>query len=211
MNNWYVYKHIRSDKNEPFYIGIGCKKDFGRAYEFTKSKRNTIWYNIYNKTSITVEVLFENLNKQEASLKEQELISIYGRIDLNTGTLANMTDGGDGIWNCKRSDECKYKLRESKLGDKNPMYGKIQSTELVEKRMKNIRGSKRSDIIKRKASLNSKQSKITIVCDINNNFIGQYHSLAEACRILNVSSSKACLVIKGIRKHTKNYVFSYLL
>jgi hypothetical protein len=40
----YVYRHIRLDKNEPFYIGIG-KDDyssFKRAYH-TGNKRNKIW------------------------------------------------------------------------------------------------------------------------------------------------------------------------
>lgn len=27
MESWYVYQHVRDDKNEIFYIGIGCKKD----------------------------------------------------------------------------------------------------------------------------------------------------------------------------------------
>lgn len=42
MNNWYVYRHIRLDKNEPFYIDIGCKKQYARAYETDSVKRNHI-------------------------------------------------------------------------------------------------------------------------------------------------------------------------
>ena len=60
-NNWYVYQHIRLDKNEPFYIGIGNKKNFQRVFEFRQDKRNQIWWKIYNKTNIKAEVIFENL------------------------------------------------------------------------------------------------------------------------------------------------------
>jgi hypothetical protein len=133
-NNWYVYKHIRLDKNEPFYIGIGNKKNFGRAFEFSKDKRNEIWWKIYSKTNISVEILYESLTKTDASLKEQELIKKYGRKDLNEGSLCNMTDGGDGIWNCIRTEKTRKLLSEQKIGSKNPQFGKKQSKELIEKR-----------------------------------------------------------------------------
>ncbi len=32
----YVYKHIRLDTNEIFYIGIGNNNDYGRAYQKKK-------------------------------------------------------------------------------------------------------------------------------------------------------------------------------
>lgn len=123
-NNWYVYQHIRKDKNEVFYIGIGNKKNFSRVFEFRKDKRNEIWCKIFSKTKIEVEILFSDLTKEDVSLKEKELIKKYGRMDLNEGTLCNMTDGGDGIWNCKRSDDTKKILIEQKKGNKNPQYGK---------------------------------------------------------------------------------------
>jgi hypothetical protein len=115
LNNWYVYKHIRLDKNEPFYIGIGNKKNFGRAYEFVKDKRNIIWWKIFSKTEIAVEIIYQGLTKEDASLKEQELIKLYGRKDINKGSLCNMTDGGDGIWNCTRSEKTKKLLSIQKI------------------------------------------------------------------------------------------------
>ena len=45
-NNWYVYIHIRLDNNEPFYIGIGNKKNYARAYQTKPDRRNQIWCNI---------------------------------------------------------------------------------------------------------------------------------------------------------------------
>ena len=66
-NQWYVYKHVRLDKNEPFYIGIGSTKNHGRA--FSKSIRNDIWKKIINKTKYSVEILYENLTIDEAKSK----------------------------------------------------------------------------------------------------------------------------------------------
>ena len=44
----YVYRHIRVDKNEPFYIGIGKDDgyEFKRAYYKSIEKRNKIWIDI---------------------------------------------------------------------------------------------------------------------------------------------------------------------
>jgi len=216
-NKWYVYKHIRLDKNEPFYIGIGNKKNYSRAYEFTKDKRNEIWWKIYNKTLIKVEIIYENLTKQEASIKEQELIKKYGRKDLNEGSLCNLTDGGDGIWNCVRSEETKKKLSEQKIGIKNPQYGKKQSKELIEKRFKNIIGSKKTEETKKRQSLGSIKSGQAKEVDVfkydTNEFVGRFYAIAEACRVLGFHhlSGKAIEVAKGRRRQTQGYVFKYVI
>ena len=51
-----LYRHIRLDKNQPFYIGIG--KTEKRAYQ--KTCINNIWKYITNKTNYYVEILFDN-------------------------------------------------------------------------------------------------------------------------------------------------------
>lgn len=89
----YLYRHIRIDKNEPFYIGIGSG-GYRRANS-TKG-RNKIWYGIVARTDYEVEIILDNLGWQEARIKEKEFISLYGRIDKNNGPLCNLTEGGDG-------------------------------------------------------------------------------------------------------------------
>jgi hypothetical protein len=86
-----VYRHIRLDKNEPFYIGIGEKEN--RAYK--KHGRSSYWNRIVDKYGYRVEILFDDLTWEEAQEKEIEFISLYGRRDLNTGILVNLTDGGE--------------------------------------------------------------------------------------------------------------------
>ena len=60
------------------------------------------------------------MTKTQASEKEQEFIKLYGRKDLNLGTLCNYTNGGDGIANLNleirkiMSEKRKnYKIKES--------------------------------------------------------------------------------------------------
>jgi hypothetical protein len=107
-----VYRHIRLDKNEVFYVGIG--KTEARAYK-TQS-RNSHWKNITNKTDYRVDILFDDLTWDEACKKEIEFIEIYGRKDLRKGTLVNLTNGGEGKNGTKHSEATKKKLSEIKLG-----------------------------------------------------------------------------------------------
>ena len=87
-----VYKHIRLDTNEVFYIGIGTKKR--RAY--SQYKRSKHWHSVVKKARHTVELLHEDIDWDTACQIEKELIKLHGRKDLGLGTLVNMTDGGDG-------------------------------------------------------------------------------------------------------------------
>lgn len=89
----YLYRHIRLDKNEPFYIGIGSEKfGFNRAIS---RKRNNYWRNIVNKTPYDVEIMLVGLSLDEAIEKEKEFIQIYKR-KCDGGTLTNISLGGEG-------------------------------------------------------------------------------------------------------------------
>jgi len=215
-NNWYVYLHIRLDKNEPFYVGIGNKKNYARAYQTKPDRRNQIWSKIFSKTEIKIEIILDNLTKSQASEKEKEFIKLYGRKDLGTGILCNMTDGGDGVWNCKRSEETKEKIRQSKLGDKNPMFGKSPSKETILKRSKSLTGKKHSEEEKHKQSLRTIKSgqakSVNVYKYENGEYVGTYYAISEACRVLGFHylTGKAVAVTKGKRKQTKGYVFKYV-
>ena len=71
----YVYRHIRIDKNEPFYIGIGSDMTYKRARE--KSRRSNLWNKIIAKSDYHVEILLDDITFDEAKLKEIEFIKLY--------------------------------------------------------------------------------------------------------------------------------------
>jgi hypothetical protein len=158
-----LYRHIRLDKNEPFYIGIGTDE---KRMDSRKS-RNVYWKNITQKTDWFSEVVLDDLTWEEACEKEKEFIALYGRKDLGTGILCNMTDGGDGFLSL--SDECKNRQKENTkkawLGRKHTdeskekirnasilqfqkmegtMKGKKHSIETREKITKSLIGSRRN-------------------------------------------------------------------
>lgn len=125
----YLYRHIRLDKNVPFYIGIGNDNNgkYVRAFHGAKSRRcSRIWKRIVAKTPYEVEIVLDNLSWDEACQKEIEFIKIYGRIDKNTGTLANQTDGGEGVLGLIQSDESIRRSVEKRTGRKQTEEEKLK-------------------------------------------------------------------------------------
>ena len=124
-----VYKHIRLDTNEVFYVGIGSQKK--RAY--STYKRSKFWHSIIEKTDYEVVLIKENVSVEEAYQIEKDLIKFHGRRDLGLGTLVNMTDGGDGRFGSIASEETKRKMSESHIGINDWSKGKEVTNETREK------------------------------------------------------------------------------
>lgn len=118
-NNWYIYRHLKPC-GEVFYIGIGKTKNYSRAYD--KYHRSKWWKNTFKKyPEYEVQILTKNLSREEACELEIILIKYYGRKDLETGTLVNLTDGGEGLLNV--SEDVRKKHSERMKGENNPSYG----------------------------------------------------------------------------------------
>lgn len=146
-----VYRHRRLDINEIFYIGIGKSKS--RAYQIRS--RNEFWKNITNKTDYSVEIIAENLNVEDAKELECFLIQEYGRKDLGSGQLVNLTDGGDGCINF--SDITKNKISQS-------LKGKFQSEETKLKRSISLKNTwKCPELRKLKSIQTTKLNKLGII------------------------------------------------
>jgi hypothetical protein len=135
----YLYRHIRHDKNEPFYIGIGSDNVFKRAK--TKKGRNEIWKKIASKTTYDVEILFSDISTEYAKQKEIEFIALYGRIANKDGILANLSGGGECYEN--PSLLTREKLSIATKGVNNPFYGKKHTKETKEFLSKRQIGLKR--------------------------------------------------------------------
>lgn len=121
-----VYRHWRLDKNEVFYVGIG--KEESRAFDFIR--RNKVWKGIKRRTDVDVEIVARDLSWELACELEQLMIQEYGRIDLGTGCLVNLTDGGEGTIGVKQSQETIAKRTAKLLGRKNTEETKRKMSEV---------------------------------------------------------------------------------
>lgn len=156
---YYVYS-LCYPNGKPFYIGKG--KNYRAKFHInckTCLREKNLKTKIVNKLlkegiEPLVNYLEINLTEQEALLKEKEYIKQYGRIDNNTGCLANHTDGGEGVSGYKfdpevarlrmlsrkgvpRSEEVKRKIKENRKYTKH-------SPETILKIRAAVKGKKRT-------------------------------------------------------------------
>jgi predicted GIY-YIG superfamily endonuclease len=225
-----VYRHIRLDKNEPFYIGIS--KNMERPYD--KHRRNKHWKSIINRTGYRVDILFDNLPYEEAKKKEVEFISLYGRKDLGLGTLCNMTDGGEGTFGLsknirkvisdklkgyKHSQETKEKMKISNSG-KN--VGRKRSDETRNKISQVQMGKKHSNETKNKMSEAHKGRKKGVITEQHKNnlsnsikikeygmYNGIFYSVKELATMFNVKEVTIRQMKSGKIKNRYNIDFMY--
>jgi hypothetical protein len=225
----YVYRHIRIDKNEPFYIGIGSDMTYKRARE--KSRRSNLWNKIIAKSDYDVEILLDDITFEEAKNKEIEFIKLYGRIDLGNGTLANLTDGGDGTPNRiftpehkrklslsqigkKISEEQKDKLRKYRVGIPNSPEtrlkiskankGRVNTPELMELLI-NRKGKKNPAFGITGAKCKNFKGFIQVFK--NGVYLGKYEGIRHCAESFGVDATKVSAVINGRRNHTGGYIF----
>lgn len=130
-----VYQHRRLDTNEIFYIGIG--KDIKRAYD--KNMRSRYWKYIVNKYGYGIDILINGCSWEQACEIEVGMIESYGRKDLGTGILINLTDGGDGANGYKHSEEIKEKISKINKGKIPWNKGKKGITEETRKKLSNAK------------------------------------------------------------------------
>lgn len=106
MKDYYTYAYLRED-GTPYYIGKGKNnRIFNRDKKDIKPPRE----------KSRVIILKKNLTEEEAFKHEIYMISVFGRKDLGTGILRNMTNGGEGSSGRILSEETKLKISNSKKG-----------------------------------------------------------------------------------------------
>lgn len=128
MENYYLYYHKNPLTKELFYVGIGTNK---RAWDFI-SGRNPHYKNYVKKYGEPiVDIIRENLTKEEACSLEMEFITKYGRKGIEPdGILLNKSIGGEVIaLGNKFTEEQKQKIVQAKTGQKyNIPEGRIHGS-----------------------------------------------------------------------------------
>lgn len=219
-----VYRHRRLDTNKIFYIGIG--KSEKRAYSNTG--RNSHWRNVVKVTKYNVEILVTEVSWEGACELESFLISEYGRRDLDSGNLVNMTDGGDGsigrvikestkdIWKTQRFGK---KLKEShkqniknnhaskKEGFISPLKNRPKESHpffnknLTEQHIKSISSSR----INKKVAVLEKNPNSKKV--INTKTLEIVECAKILSEILNIDYQKLCKQLRGEQKKKINWCY----
>lgn len=197
MNNiFYIYAYLDSRKPgkykygnykfnyEPIYIGKGKNGRF-LYHLFEKESNNKLKFNkiqkIKNtsKRGVIIVKLFENLVEKDAFKLEIKLIESIGRIDLGTGPLTNLTNGGEGANGCIFSDARRKNISNSLIKGGN------------------VQGS------------NNPQSRKVYQYDLNGNLINCYENCMEAAKDNNTAHSSLNECCNGKRKSAGGYIWRY--
>jgi NUMOD3 motif len=146
---YYTYAYLREDRT-PYYIG--------------KGKGNRIYYTYKRikppKDKSRIIYLKQNLTEEEAFRHEIYMIAVFGRKDLGTGILQNLTDGGEGVSGLSHSEETKRKMsevhknpsEETRRKKRDARKGKTLSDETKRKMSEAHKGKTHSEQSKRKVS-----------------------------------------------------------
>lgn len=132
---FYVYviwrKYHDTGIVEPCYIGRGTGVRSTRHIPFLEKGKHDNWHLQswfdLGDSDFDDEILEDGLTNDEANEAEIKYIIRYGRFDQGEGTLANLTDGGDGAANPSVATRAKKSAAHS--GENNPFFGKTHSEE----------------------------------------------------------------------------------
>lgn len=158
MNKFLVYILREPITLKPFYVGKGLKN---RPYHYiqrikcNKYPKRPVYdkvFSLYKKgLKPEIEIFKKGLTEIDAFELEKELIKKYGRRDMKTGILLNLTDGGEGTSGMKHSEEFKQKFIQRILNNKWGVGRKLSVDAKQKISLKN-KGFKHSEETKRKLS-----------------------------------------------------------
>ena len=142
----YIYAYLRED-GTPYYIGKGKGRRAWAQHQVNGRRVKT-------PTDLArIVILHENLDEQTALALEIELIAKYGRKDLGTGILRNLTSGGEGSTNT--SPEVNWKKGSSRRGKS---FGAESRKKISEANKKRSYPNNHTDEVRKKLSETTKKS-----------------------------------------------------
>ena len=128
-SQFYAYGWLREDRT-PYYAGKGCGN---RA--FIKG----IGHRQYPPKDRSRVILFPQGSESAALALECALIRFFGRKDIGTGCLRNVTEGGEGTSGYQHTEDAKIRMSRSRRGNKNGL-GAVRTPEFKKNLSTRYRG-----------------------------------------------------------------------
>jgi hypothetical protein len=236
IKNYYVYIFIDPRNNLPFYVGKGNRRRMKAHFEPNRlaeiSPKNSKIKKILSEgLEVTIEIYKTGLSSEEACEIEKELILKYGRVNLGTGILLNLTDGGEGAKSHLVSDETREKIKKTKSMRTYTHFNKMKKTaslispegilytftgiegfrkehnlgdtirQVINGKIRSYKGWTSPDFIE---YWRSKEPPYFTVSDPNGQILSS-NRISEFCRLHDLNVGTLCQVLNGKRPHHKGF------
>lgn len=213
---WCVYIH--KCPNGKRYVGITSQEPEKR-WQNGFGYKGQIFYNAIEKygwDNIEHYIIFTNLTELEACSKEKFLIKYYNTYIHSKDSMGyNSSLGGESSCGYIPSDEQRKKHSEFMTGSNNPMYGKKQSQESINKRVNTLkRKIQNGEILIRKGYNRSEEFKENLsrqrkgkgnpMYGKTSPTKGKKHSEESRIKMRNNSNISIPILCEGIEYHTIN-------
>lgn len=213
LKQFFVYVHKKESDGTIFYVGKGTKLRWCNIYS-----RSLHWKNTARKHGVYCDIVATSLTAQEALILEKKLIESYGRQDMGTGSLVNMTAGGEGVVDYVFTEEHRQKLAITSTGRKHTEEfkamvsrihtGKVVSEETRKKQSDYRTGRRLSD--EQKLKLRGKVNSLSrqVMC-VQTGVV--YSSVTNAARATGSDGSSITKVCKGKKKTHKGFTWVFVV
>lgn len=219
-SNYSVYLHIFP--NGKVYVGITGQKPhvrWGKDGNGYRHNRLASAIAKYGWNNVRHKILFSGLTSEEASAMEKKLVFVFHSADSKNGYNAQSGGWIGNTW--RMSKDGREKIRRSKLGENNPMYGKKQTPEwkamisrvntgkkLSEETLEKMRvaqNNRSEETLKRMSDAHEFEMVSIIQVETGRKF----KSVTEASKATGTSASNIVACCKGRRHTTGGYHWAY--
>jgi hypothetical protein len=190
---FYVYVFLRSKdsahgaKGTPYYVGKGHGN---RAFSFQRKGAPR------PQDNSCISFVQEGLTEQEALSLERYCILLYGRIDIGTGILRNLTDGGDGVCGLVFSEDVIEAMRIRNTGK--------QLSNETKRRIGLANKGKAIPVETRQKMAVAKECNTYEITDPNGS-IHECSNLSKFAKVHGLQVANLSSVARGERKHHKGW------
>lgn len=206
----YQYKKFNFEF-EPFYIGLGQKNRIDRhindaKYHKKKSLKDNIILKILKNNLEPIRFkLYDNITLESASRLERYLIYLIGRRNIKSGSLSNLTTGGEGsnIITDDIKNRIKKTIGSNRKGKNNFNYGKKWTDE-----QKENASIKQKETHKHLIGDNNPSKRKNIRKKISESKLGEKNPNAKKWLLISPDNDEF-LINGGIKRNLKLYGLDY--